>query len=99
MRKRTNVGGWTEGKVEEVEGSTGARKMDENGCTEVRKKWRSSGRKVTKPTNVGGWTEGEVKPVEGRKDEIGCSEVRNTEEVPAFIQDEKYWRKLKNNRQ
>ena len=36
VRKRTNVGGWTERKVEKVEGSTEARRKDENGCTEVR---------------------------------------------------------------
>ena len=36
VRKRTNVGGWTEGKVEAVEGRTEARRKDENGCTEVR---------------------------------------------------------------
>ena len=59
MRKRTNVGGCTEGKVEAVECSTEARRKDENGCTEV----------------------------------------RNTEEVPAFNWDEKYRRNLKNKRE
>ena len=37
MRKRTNVGGLNEGKVEAVEGTTEALRKDENGCTEVRK--------------------------------------------------------------
>ena len=59
MRKRPNVGGWTESNVEAVQGSTEAR----------------------------------------RKDEKGCTEVRHREEVPAFIEDEKYSRNLKNNRQ
>ena len=27
-----------------------------------------------------------------RKDENGCTEVRNREEVPAFMKDKKYWR-------
>ena len=36
MRKWTNVGGSTEGKVEAVLGSTEARRKDENGSTEVR---------------------------------------------------------------
>ena len=59
MGKRTNLGGWNEGKDEAVEGSTEARRKDENGCTEV----------------------------------------RNSEEVPAFNKDEKYSRNLKNNKQ
>ena len=54
MRKQTNVGGSTEGKVEVAEGST----------------------------------------EEGRKDDNGCTEVRNREEVKALMQDEKYWRKI-----
>ena len=37
VRKRTNVGGWTEGKVAAAGVSTEARRKDENGCTEVRK--------------------------------------------------------------
>ena len=36
MRKRTNVGASKEGKDEAAEGSTEARRKDENGCTEVR---------------------------------------------------------------
>ena len=61
-------------------------------------------RKVRKPTNVGGWTEGKVEAVEDsnearRKNENGCTEMLNREEVPAFIYDEKNWRNLKNNRQ
>ena len=50
MRKRTNVGASTEGKVEAAEGSTEERRKDDNGCTEV----------------------------------------PNREEVPALISDEKY---------
>ena len=44
MRKRTNVGGLTEGmrKVEAVEGSTEARRKDESGSTEVKKFLHSS---------------------------------------------------------
>ena len=60
-------------------------------------------RKVRKRTNVGGLTEGKVEAVEGstearRKDENGCTEMRNIEEVPAFIQDEKDGRNLKDNK-
>ena len=36
MRKRTDVGGRTEGKVAAVRGSTEASRKDDNGCTEVR---------------------------------------------------------------
>ena len=36
MRKRANVGASTEGEVEAAEGSTEARRKDDNGCTEVR---------------------------------------------------------------
>ena len=36
MRKRTNVGPSTEGKVEAAEGSTEAHGKDDNGCSEVR---------------------------------------------------------------
>ena len=35
VRKRTNVGGWTEGKIEAVEGRTEARRKNEKGFTEV----------------------------------------------------------------
>ena len=50
---------------------------------------------MRKRTSVGGGTEGTVEAVEGRtearrKDENACTEVRNIEEVPAFIYDEKY---------
>ena len=38
MRKRTNVGASTKGKVEAEEGSTEARTKDDNGCTEVRQR-------------------------------------------------------------
>ena len=38
VRKPTNVGGWTEGKFEAVEGTNEARRKDENGCTEMRNK-------------------------------------------------------------
>ena len=34
MRKRTNVGASTEGKVEVAEGSAEGRRKDDNGCTE-----------------------------------------------------------------
>ena len=48
---------------------------------------------MRKRTNVGGSTEGEVAAAGGssearRKDENGCSKVRNREEVPAFMYDE-----------
>ena len=36
MRKRTNVVGSTEGKFEVAEGSSEARRKDDNGCTNVR---------------------------------------------------------------
>ena len=36
VRKRTNVGASTEGKVEAAEGSTKAHRKDDNGLTEVR---------------------------------------------------------------
>ena len=36
MRKRTNVGASTEGKVEAAEASSETRRKDDNGCTEVR---------------------------------------------------------------
>ena len=36
MRKRTNVGASTEGKVEAKKGSTVARRKDDNGYTEMR---------------------------------------------------------------
>ena len=36
MRKRTNVGASTEGKVEAANDITEARRKDENACTEVR---------------------------------------------------------------
>ena len=47
-------------------------------------------RKAKKPTNVGGSKEGKVEAVEGRpearrKDDNGCTEVRNTEKDPALI--------------
>ena len=47
---------------------------------------------------------GKVEAVEGstetpRKDENGCTEMRNGEDVPAFIYYAKYRRNLKNNRQ
>ena len=50
---------------------------------------------MRKRTNVGGRTEGKVAAAGGskearRKDENGCTEVRNTEDVPAFMKDEKY---------
>ena len=50
--------------------------------------------KVTKRTNVGASTEGEVEAAEGntearRKDDNCCTEVRNGEEVPALMEDEK----------
>ena len=55
----------------------------------------SQQRKVRKRTNVGGLTEGKVAAAGGsteahRKKENGCCEVRNREEVQAFVQDEKY---------
>ena len=36
VRERMNVGASTEGKVDEAEDSTEARRKDDNGCTEVR---------------------------------------------------------------
>ena len=53
-------------------------------------KWQNPVEKGEKKTNVGGWTEGKVEAAQGRaearrKDENGCTEVRNTEEVPAFL--------------
>ena len=36
MRKRTNLGGLAEGKVEAEEGSTEPRRKVDNRCTEVR---------------------------------------------------------------
>ena len=36
MRKQTKVGALTEVEVEATEGSTKARRKDDNGCTEVR---------------------------------------------------------------
>ena len=55
---------------------------------------KSQQRKVRKRTNVGGGTEGKFAAAAGstewrRKDENGGTEVRNTEEVPAFMQDQK----------
>ena len=53
-------------------------------------KWQKPVDKVRKPTNVGGWTEGNVATAGGsteerRKDENGCTEVRNREDVQGFI--------------
>ena len=52
-------------------------------------------RKVRKPTNIGASKGGQVEVAEGsteacRKDDNGCTEVRNREEVPALMYDEKY---------
>ena len=52
-------------------------------------------RKVRKRTNVGASKGGKVETAEGStdartKDDNGCTEVRNREEVPALMQDEKY---------
>ena len=46
-------------------------------------------------TNLGASTEGKVEVAEGntearRKDDNGCTEVRNSEEVPALIKEDKY---------
>ena len=46
-------------------------------------------------TNVGASTEGKVEAEEGTtealtKNDNGCTEVREREEVPALMQDEKY---------
>ena len=38
MRKQTNLGGLAEDKVEAAGGSTEARRKDDNGCTELRKR-------------------------------------------------------------
>ena len=56
-------------------------------------KWQKpveKGEKADERTNVGGWTEGKVAAAGGsteelRKDENGCTEVRNGEEVQAFM--------------
>ena len=50
---------------------------------------------MRKRTNVGGCLEGKVAAAGGsteelRKDENGGTEVRNREEVPAFMKDERY---------
>ena len=59
MRKRTNVGAWTESKVEETEdkveaaeGGTEARRKDENGLTEVHN--REKGPAFIKDKKYGG---------------------------------------------
>ena len=59
-------------------------------------KWQKPVEKGEKATIVGG-TEGKVAAAGGSteahwKDENGSTEVRNREDVPAFMEDEKYWR-------
>ena len=58
-------------------------------------KWQKPVEKGEKPMNVGGWTEDKVAAAGGstearRKDENGCTEVRNTEDVPAFMKEERF---------
>ena len=60
----------------------------------IQKLQKTQQRKVRKRTNVGGWPEDKVETVGGttearRKHENGWTEVRNREEVPAFMQNEK----------
>ena len=52
-------------------------------------------KKARKRTNVGALAKSKVDVAEGsteerRKDNNGCTEVRNREEVPALLQDEEY---------
>ena len=53
-------------------------------------KWLNPEKKVRKRTNVGASAESKVEAAEGstearRKDDSGCTEVRNKEEVPALM--------------
>ena len=79
MRKRVSV----------YEEKKGTAKYEKYESDETQK------RKVRKRTNVRASTEGKVEAAEGstearKKDDNGCTELRNREEVPAFTQDKKY---------
>ena len=75
-------------------GESEERKIGDSEVWKLKKSDKSRERKVRKRTNVGGWTEANVAAAGGstearRKDENGCIEVRNGQEVPAIMQHQK----------